>query len=203
VEDLVLNYTLKRSEFIRGNLQALRLGVDLMLIFVVFAGSLLAQQWWGWVMLAIMVAWTSFRGVLQPLRVWKTNAAVREPRRVVINDDEITVTSPSRVVRIQWSTIRRTRETASFLLLVVERKRTGLALPKRVLGSNDVESNFREIVGRHVGTASKYVSTIPSLHSIAPPTAPQGAPQGMFSASQHQRQISILHSEIVDIGPQT
>jgi hypothetical protein len=145
------------SPLLRRRRHFLRLGLSMLLaIIAATVGGLLNRPLIGLMGLAFALAfwfvfpWRYLRGLRESVtRLYGEgkNVDLLGPTRLVLDDEYLTETTPTREVRTRWAAVERCVDTPTHLFVYVTGS-TALIVPKRSLGPGEVERLVAEIEKR-------------------------------------------------------
>lgn len=164
MNEVTLELKWERTEFIRAVQRGYRPNwLDVVLVVLV---SLIGAGTHGQTLLYAVVGITAvafLHYVLEPRMVWNRLADVDSIRKITVSDVGIEITSPSQYVKIPWTKVKRTRETAHYYFVEIERRGVASPFRKNSFKSAADEFLFRKLLTQHSKTSIKMTSPLDAL----------------------------------------
>jgi len=153
VEDLVVEYCWTKTEFYRAIRRSVCVTIFQAMYIIVAAVTAIFFHIVVFAVLICIFLWVIASFVTRPIMVWNRVIGIREPRRVIFNDEGITTITSAKTSTVGWPRFRRSKETSKYYLIIGKRSSVASPFKKTVFANTIDEARFRSLLRNHTHAA--------------------------------------------------
>ena len=155
MDEVVIEKTWQRKEFVHAFRHTARLTLGDVFSCIFFIGLGFVSPICFLFLPLYGVVWLALNMLVLPVQCWNNVLGLQEPRRTVISDSGIEVSSPSMSFKFDWSRFERSTEKAEFYLLVPKKGPRSSIFLKRNFETDGEEARFRSLLKKHTKSQMK------------------------------------------------